>query len=590
MVTKKVKKKVAKKKTTSAQKSEANVKAAKKFELGVAHLIGAGIIVIIIATILAVLTSGFQDWSFDDKPTLELYVMSQCPYGVQAEDAILPAMKDLGNDIELKVDYIATNLGDGNFDSLHGMPEVLGNIAQLCVKEHDNENFIDFVLCMNKNAKAIPQNWQSCSESLELDTPKIAECYAGDEGKELLADSLERAESAGASGSPTIFVNGEAYKGARDGFAISQLLCDGVDSTACDALPECKSNEHCTAESDMVGVCNAGTCSYQEPVEVIMYLLNDEQCTDCDTGKVMQYMTTWFKGLIVEDVDVNSEFGQELVNELGLVYAPSYVFVPSITDTYMWKSQPQLRNYFTAQRNYFTLNNNVVAATWFVDEEKKAAWLSDLGVTTGDNKPQVDFFVMSYCPYGNLAEEALFPVYQSLGDAVEFKPHYIYYPEYQGGGSQFCMDSESQYCSMHGVQEANQNVRELCVLEEYGIEAWFDFSIAMNSACNYENADSCWTAVASDLGYDAAKVESCFESDKLIMGAADLEASTKFGASGSPTVFIDGGKYGGERSAAGYQSAICGAFEDAPAECANMPVVTTAARAAPAPSAGACGA
>jgi len=40
----------------------------------------------------------------------------------------------------------------------------------------------------------------------------------------------------------------------------------------------------------------------------------------------------------------------------------------------------------------------------------------NINVDLEDEKPQVDFYVMSYCPYGNQAEEIVYEVYNVLGD------------------------------------------------------------------------------------------------------------------------------------------------------------------------------
>ncbi|MEM4398034.1 MAG: hypothetical protein QW757_05425, partial [Candidatus Woesearchaeota archaeon] len=60
------------------------------------------------------------------KAKLDFYVMSQCPYGVQVENAIKPVLDKLGDAVDFSVNFIATDLGNGNFQSLHGNNEVLG--------------------------------------------------------------------------------------------------------------------------------------------------------------------------------------------------------------------------------------------------------------------------------------------------------------------------------------------------------------------------------------------------------------------------------------------------------------------------------
>src|SRR5690242_2388536 len=55
--------------------------------------------------------------------TLEMYVTSQCPYGVQVMNAVAPVKEQLGKDLNLKIGYIG-NGSAGSFQSLHGPAEV----------------------------------------------------------------------------------------------------------------------------------------------------------------------------------------------------------------------------------------------------------------------------------------------------------------------------------------------------------------------------------------------------------------------------------------------------------------------------------
>ena len=213
-----------------------------------------------------------------------------------------------------------------------------------------------------------------------------------------------------------------------------------------------------------------------------------------------------------------------------------------------------------------------------------------IGVTFGDNKPQIDFFVMSYCPYGNQAEEIIEEVYNNLGDAAEFIPRYVIYSNYQGGGPAYCFDDASKYCSMHGIVELNQNIREACVERHLGIQEWFDFARAMNSKCNYQNADTCWEGVADDLGIDKTVVTDCFDTEALEILEEDFVLNQALKVTGSPTIFIDGNKYAGARDANAIQAALCGAFEDAPASCAKALATVAPAAASAGGAAPGCGA
>ena len=137
---------------------------------------------------------------------------------------------------------------------------------------------------------------------------------------------------------------------------------------------------------------------------------------------------------------------------------------------------------------------------------------------------------------------------------------------------------------MHGVQEANQNIREQCVEEKYGIQAWFDFALAMNADCTSQNADTCYVDVAKGLGYDLDYIKECQETRYAEFAQKDLELSTLYGATGSPSVYIDGISYAGSRTAVGFQAGLCDAFDNAPALCNGIVDTQTTNTAAAVPS------
>ena len=82
-----------------------------------------------------------------EKVKLDFYVMSQCPYGTQVEDVIYPVLDKLGDSVEFSLNFISTDLGDGNFKSLHGEPETKGNIVQLCAIKYNPTTYMDLVVC-----------------------------------------------------------------------------------------------------------------------------------------------------------------------------------------------------------------------------------------------------------------------------------------------------------------------------------------------------------------------------------------------------------------------------------------------------------
>lgn len=198
------------------------------------------------------------------------------------------------------------------------------------------------------------------------------------------------------------------------------------------------------------------------------------------------------------------------------------------------------------------------------------------------DRPELKFFVMSFCPYGNQAEDALRPIYDLLKDKADFTPQYIFnkidnlasYCKTSNGDSSQCaayvqngyFTSESQcqqtiadsikkcndqsnyikadngamYSSLHGRIEANQDVREICAWKlSEDKKQWWDFIDNVNKNCTSQNADTCWETQAKSAGLDTAKITECFNNEAIDLIEKEMVATTKYNVSGSPTLLIN---------------------------------------------------
>jgi len=203
------------------------------------------------------------------------------------------------------------------------------------------------------------------------------------------------------------------------------------------------------------------------------------------------------------------------------------------------------------------------------------------------DKPKVELFVMSLCPYGVQAEEIMKPVADLLGSRADIKVRFIA----QAG------DSINSTQSLHGSNETKQDLRQICIMKNYPDKYW-NYLSAFDSNCypdwyasqNASALESCWKSTETAQGIDSAKIDSCVNSESLAMLKSDEQAAGAYGVSGSPTLMINGATYNGARTSDGYKSAICSAFNNPPAECSqNVGTASQAAGAAPASAAAACG-
>ena len=144
------------------------------------------------------------------KPTLELFVMSYCPFGVQAEEKIFPIVKEFGDKIDFKLRFIAQEKETVSlqevtpFTSLHGYPEVAENIRQLLIAQEYPDEYLDYILCRGKK---LDKSWEDCAEKYGIDVAKIQALFDSPEAEQLFRENIKRAAELGIRASPTILVD-----------------------------------------------------------------------------------------------------------------------------------------------------------------------------------------------------------------------------------------------------------------------------------------------------------------------------------------------------------------------------------------------
>ena len=138
-----------------------------------------------------------------EKAKVEFYVMSKCPFGVKVVEAIYPVLKEMGANVDFDLEFIGREVG-GKLTSLHKEPEVNGNKVQICAAKYAPDGYLDFVHCMNKKWRQIPEGWESCAKETGMPFDELKACYEGQEGHDLLKASFEKAQRRRARGSPTM--------------------------------------------------------------------------------------------------------------------------------------------------------------------------------------------------------------------------------------------------------------------------------------------------------------------------------------------------------------------------------------------------
>ena len=176
------------------------------------------------------------------------------------------------------------------------------------------------------------------------------------------------------------------------------------------------------------------------------------------------------------------------------------------------------------------------------------------------DKPSVELFVMSYCPYGTQIEKGILPVLDALGDKIDFELKFVDY-------------------AMHGQKELDENLVQYCVQKEEPNKLSDYLSCFLKAGEG--TSDSCLTTV----GINSKKIASCVTDTDTEFSVTDNyenkvdwrgsypgfavngDDNTRYSVAGSPTLIINGQEVSSDRSPAGLLATICSAFNNTPDVC-----------------------
>ncbi len=175
-------------------------------------------------------------------------------------------------------------------------------------------------------------------------------------------------------------------------------------------------------------------------------------------------------------------------------------------------------------------------------------------VSNKSDKPKVELFVMSYCPFGTQIEKGILPVLETLGDKIDFNLEFCDYV-------------------MHGDKETKENLRQYCIQKEQPQKLQAYLGCFLDS----QDSDKCLKEANVDVG----KLKQCTDkTDKEYNVTNNTEKkgrfpvfplnqdnAKKYGVAGSPTLIINGEKISSGRSPKALLEAICSAFNNPPEEC-----------------------
>jgi hypothetical protein len=178
------------------------------------------------------------------------------------------------------------------------------------------------------------------------------------------------------------------------------------------------------------------------------------------------------------------------------------------------------------------------------------------------NKPIVEAFVMSHCPYGTQIEKGLIPVMNLLGDKIDAEIKFVYYAMHPSQGE--VEEQLNQYC----IQK-EQNPLFLEYLTCF-LEAGDGVGCLASTGVDTAKLETCTTAADTEFNVIAnLEDQSGWLNGRFPLFDIHKAENDAYGVGGSPTLVINGKQAQAGRDSQSLLNAICGAFIEAPEECSE---------------------
>lgn len=163
-----------------------------------------------------------------DRPVADLYIMSYCPYGLQAQKGYLEVMSKLWKVADINVKFVQY--------VMHEQKEADENVVQHCIQKEQKETYTKYLNCFLK------EEWKGaeCRKEAGINEQKLTSCIDATK-KEFKVDenmkdtskqfpdfniNKEEALAAGVQGSPTFVLNGiKIDKIGRNAQAYAKAIC-----------------------------------------------------------------------------------------------------------------------------------------------------------------------------------------------------------------------------------------------------------------------------------------------------------------------------------------------------------------------------
>lgn len=479
--------------------------------------------------------------------------MSLCPYGVQAGNGIIPAVRSLAGFVELNLNFIGGQipnpLGMPSFTALGGEPETAENIRQVCALKLAEKKAMEYILERNKAVKS--PDWKGAAAAAGLAPEliaKIEECSTGPQGAAWYSKSIEMSQARAANSSPTIDIAGKPYTGGRSMPAITRALCDALKPIFPEGtpLPEActdplilaaSANEPAAANADCAA---GGQKAGAGPVTFNITVATEENCKIC-APTLLGNLALLHSKATIRTVDAGSKEGRELIKLHGAKTLPLYVLESKVEkDTDFPRLLPVA--YYKSGDSYLIRHgpHNFFPTVWLERARRPRhldVFLEGLsGPSTLAQQDLIRFMLAESKALGSLTislhfvtREETVPAKVAVHSAPDAAPRTASISELDG--------APGELFSPRGEAEIAEDTRQICLFQHAPLGAYIRYLECLSSVPDAESVPKCVPSGFED-------VKSCIagkEGQDLLRKDARLAVALNIT---SPPVFLWENRYG----------------------------------------------
>ncbi len=150
-------------------------------------------------------------------PTMQVFIMSYCPYGLQMLKGLLPVWEKFQDKANIELRFVSY--------TMHGQKEEDENYRMICIREEQHSKLIPYLKCYVEDG-----DYERCIKQTGIDESKLNSCVVS-KASQYFEEDKTLNEKYGVRGSPTTVINGEiAEIWPRSPEDIKNALCEAFST------------------------------------------------------------------------------------------------------------------------------------------------------------------------------------------------------------------------------------------------------------------------------------------------------------------------------------------------------------------------